>query len=51
MNDHPRYVDPPVVHLEQVIYCGPCLAGDYREEAVTIQGGDALCSGHFLERQ
>jgi hypothetical protein len=37
---HPRYVDPPVVHLEQVIWCRYHL----REvEAVTVINGSALC--------
>lgn len=44
---HPRYVDAPVVHLEQVIYCARCHFDGKVGEALTIFGGEAICSDHL----
>jgi hypothetical protein len=45
---HPRYVDPPIVHLEQVMWCA--IHYPKKVEAVAIKKGDSLCEECFYGR-
>ena len=46
--EHPRYTDPAIVHLEQVLWC----ANHYpkKVEAVAIKKGESLCEECFYNR-